>query len=309
MKTEMKDIKKYVQKTIFFLKKAKDIFVKYAWRFILFLKESWKSVIVFVPIFLVIYYLGGAFLSHKINTDLRFGPDNVKKGYTVVQMAADLIERETDKNLYTPNLPFVFPAYVLDDMPAFQKGILESVRGLVNVLAEGSAEENIIKAKELLNYAPDVWLFSKTKDFKIAPSSVAQYRKARRKLMEFNKHIQRSDIVLEKIRAKISADLWNISVYLESQLKTVGFFKADDVFYEALGRLYADYLFLRCVQNNMPQTQSALEALEDALSLRPLIVRGGALGHTFGANHLLELSYFALKAHAFLLDGYFSSIR
>ena len=303
------DIKKYIQKVIPFLKKTMNMSKKYIVHFISFLKESWRSVVVFVPVFLIVYYVGGAFLSHKIDTNIHFKSD-VTKGYAVIQTAADLIKRETDKNLYTPNLPFIFPAYILDDMPAFQKGIFKSIRGVVDVLAENTTDVNIIKAKELLSYPPNVWLFSKTKDFKIAPSSVAQYRRARRKLLEFNEKAEVSDIVSEKIRLKLSADLLDISTFLESQMETAGSLKADDAFYEALGRVYADYLFLRIVANkNMPQTEFALKALETALSLRPLFVRNGVLGRTLSTNHLFELSYFVLKAHAFLFDAYASEIR
>ena len=309
MKINTDKLKKIVQQIALLFKKAASIGQKLIKRFVLFLKKSWRSVIVFVPLFLVVYYIGGAFLSHKIDTDIHFTSD-AKKGYAVVQTAADLIERETDKNLYTPNLPFVFPAYILDDMPAFQNGIFISIQGVVDVLAEGNVEPNITKAKELLSYPPNVWLFSKTKDFKIALSSVAQYRKARRKSLEFNEHAEVSEIVLERITSKLSADLWNISEFLESQIKATAVWKADDVFYEALGRLYADYLFLRVTANqNMPQTGLALKALETALGLKPFFIRNGLLGHTVSTNHLLQLSYFALKAHTFLLDAYMSSIR
>lgn len=284
---------------LFLLKKVVEIFKKYGARLFVFLKNSWRSVLVFVPMFLLFYYVIGAALSHKVDLNLTFEPKKTGDGYVLVDLAAGLIERETEQNLYTPNLPVIFPAYVLDNMPAFQKGIFRSVRAVVGVMAKNSQSPDIIKAKELLDYPTDVWLFSKTKDFKIAPSSVAQYRKARRKLLEFNKQASPSLMLNEKIKKRLSADLSDISRFLEDEIKTVGFLKADDAYYEALGRLYADYLFLRLTP---PQYEPALKVIEEGLSLRPIVVRNGRLGHLFGTNHLIELSYFALKAHMLLVE-------
>lgn len=304
MKIEKKDVEKYIKKVGPFLKKAKDIFKKYTWATLLYLKKSWRSVMVFVPSFLVIYYVFGALLTHKIDTNLSFGESKEIKGYQALQTAADLIERETDKHLYTPNLPFVFPAYVLDNMPAFQRGILKSVSTVVAGVAKNYNEPNIQKAKELLSYSPNVWLFSKTKDFKIAPSSVAQYRKARRKLIEFNEQVAPSAAILQNIKMLIIKDLADISDFLDEKIKTTGFADADDVFYEAYGRLYADYLFLKPFKNeSAPQIGTALEMLETALSTEPTIVQNGAIGRAFAANHLLELSHFALKSYMLLLSG------
>lgn len=280
------------------LKKTAAVFKKYGARLFVFLKKSWRSVLVFVPMFLIFYYVIGAALNHKIDLNLTYEPKK-SGGYVLVDLAAGLIERETDENLYTPNLPVIFPAYVLDNMPAFQKGIFKSVRAVVEVMAKNSQSPDIIKAKELLDYPFNVWLFSKTKDFKIAPSSVAQYRKAHRKLLEFNKQASPSLMLNEKIKKRLAADLSDISRFLEDEVKTAGFLKADDVYYEALGRLYADYLFLKLTP---PQYGPALKAIEEGLSLRPIVVRNGRLGHFFGTNHLIELSYFALKAHMLLIE-------
>lgn len=283
----------------FLLKKTAAVFKKYGARFFVFLKKSWRSVLVFVPMFLFVYYVIGAALSYKIDLNLTFEPKKTSDGYALLDLAAGLIERETDEHLYTPCLPIIFPAYVLDNMPAFQKGVLKSVRAVVEVMAKNSQSPDIIKAKELLDYPFNVWLFSKTKDFKIAPSSVAQYRKARRKLLEFNKQASPSLMLNEKIKKRLSADLLDISRFLEDEVKTAGFMKADDVYYEALGRLYADYLFLRLTP---PQYGPALRVIEEGLNLRPIVVRNGRLGHFLGTNHLIELSYFALKAHTLFVE-------
>ena len=304
MKIEKNDIEKFAKKIIPFLKKTAQILKKCVLATLRYLKKSWRSVVVFVPSFLVIYYVFGALLSHKIDTDLSFGESKQTKGYQAIQTAADLIARETDKHLYTPNLPFVFPAYVLDNMPAFQKGIFKSVSAVVSKVAQSYNESSIQKAKELLDYAPDVWLFSKTKDFKIAPSSVAQYRKARRKLIEFNEQAAPTALVAQNIKMLIIDDFADISDFLDEKIKTTSAFKADDVFYEAYGRLYADYLFLKPFKTeSAPQIGIVLEMLEKALSLEPMIVQNGALGHAFKANHLLELSHFALKSYVLLSSG------
>ena len=84
MKFYIQSVKKYIQKIIPLLKKTKDIFFKYTLYFLSFLKKSWRSVIVFTPMFLIVYYTVGAFLSHKVDTNLHFSTQNTKKEFNLL---------------------------------------------------------------------------------------------------------------------------------------------------------------------------------------------------------------------------------
>jgi len=290
--------------------KAKPVFIKFVVNtfkkskvILSYLKNSWRSNLVIFSIVLIFYYVFGALISYKIDTNLNF-KNSQTQGYQTIQIAADLIKRETDEHLFTPNLPFIFPIYISDNMPAFQKGIFKSLQNIVRTVAKQHIqEEKIKKAQELLEYPSNVWLFSKTKDFKIAPSSVTQYRKARRYLLEFNKQVKTNSNVLTKVKSALSQDLADIGIFLEKQIPVCSFLKADDVYYEGLGRLYADYLFLKTYEcGECTNVNSALKAIQNVFEFKPLFIQNGALGHAFSSNRLIELAYFALKAHTLLND-------
>ena len=301
-KLQKEDIMRFYAKVKPVFKKWRGIIYKQLKAVFMYLKNSWRSSLAVFVVFIFVYYSFGLWIAYKIDTDLTF-KENETQGYQAVQIASDLIKRETDEHIFAPNLPFIFPIYISDNMPAFQKGIFESVKNMVRLIAVQHPAESVVKAKELLEYPSNVWLFSKTKDFKIAPSSVSQYRKARRNLLKFNEQIKISSNVLTELKSALSKDLADISVFLEGQIATGSFGKADDAFYEALGRLYADYLFLRTYRcEDCQSVNAAIAALEKAFELKPLFVQNGKLGRSFGANHLLELSYFSLKAHSLLSE-------
>ena len=72
-----------------------------------------------------LYYGVGSFIVHNIDDDLTFRPTEVPAGGSqAVAMAAALIERETVTHDWTPNNPWFFPSYPLDNMPNFQQGII-----------------------------------------------------------------------------------------------------------------------------------------------------------------------------------------
>lgn len=290
-------ILKQINKMKPFMKKTVEVMKKGALKIWNMLKRNRRSALVFLPIFLILYYVVGSAVSEKIDKNTNFEIKNVDKGYAYVQASADLIRREIDEHLFTPNLPFVFPAWALDNMPAFQKGIIGQLQSVAHTSALNVNSEALQKADELLSYPSEVWLFSQTKDFRIEPSSVAQYRKARRYLLKFNEHAKRDDAMFEKILAALYEDLANIQTLLEKQIATQKSGNADDVFYFSQGRLYALYVVMKAIQKDSGTDLSSVsEPMEQALNLNPTYVKNGALAGFSSPNHLLELAYFTLKA-------------
>ena len=157
--------------------------------FCAYVRRSWKSIAVILPLVLLLYYTIGGYVTNTIDKNISFESKVYDRGLNVVGIGADLIKREVDDNMWTPNLPFIFPGYVLDNMPAFQTGVIQSVASSANIMSKIFDNEELKKANELLKYPPNIWILSKSDDLALAPSSGAQYRKARNALLKFNKEL------------------------------------------------------------------------------------------------------------------------
>ncbi len=259
-----------------------------------YIQKSWKSLVVIVPTLIVLYYGIGSLYCEKIDKNLQFEQKNQTTTNSVFETMSRLITREIDKHMYTPNLPFVFPAYILDNMPAFQSGIMLSLSDVVHEIALQATDENLKKADELLSYPLDVWLFSKTKDFKLEPSSTAQYRKAKQFLLKVPSHVLSDpNIVLDAV----AHNLIFTEKELNEAMEIKKFRKADDAFYKAQGRLYTSYVLLKAIEQEYHILfDDVYQALEKGVVLDPLIIRNGNSGSSFSPNHLLELAYLTLKS-------------
>src|SRR5690242_11560370 len=74
----------------------------------------------------VLYYVGGVLWVQKIDDDPTFGATTIvpESGSRAVAVAADLIDREVNQHRWVANDPFFQPGYLLDNMPAYQTGMV-----------------------------------------------------------------------------------------------------------------------------------------------------------------------------------------
>lgn len=279
--------------------------------------SSWKTLSGAIVCFLFLYYVVGALLVENVNvTDVYQLPKTSRHKSEIAASMAFLIDREIDAKMWTPNLPPVFPAYILDNMPNFQIGIITAVRDHAYVLknfANKTPEQmkNTKKAEEFLRYSPYVWLMSKKGSFGLAPSANAQYRKARSELLKYNEadftvyeadfevYLRRLSKVLRLLVQK------NDSHIIEHSPE---FFdtKADELFYRTRGYAFAawqiaaaagfDYKTLLVRNNVYTEWTYLLSSLQKAAELKPLMVRNGKIDGVFGANHLLAQNYYLERA-------------
>ncbi len=264
-----------------------------------------------------LYYVVGALLIENVNVSnvYQLPKENRHKSEIAATMAF-LIDREIDTKMWTPNLPPVFPAYILDNMPNFQIGIITAVRDHAYVLknfANKTPEQlkNTKKAEEFLRYSPYVWLMSKKGSFGLAPSANAQYRKARSELLKYNKadftvYEHDFDVYLRRLTKVLRLLIQkNDSQIIEHSAEFLDT-KADDVFYRTRGYAFAtwqiavaagfDYKTL-LVQNNVYNEWTyLLSSLQKAAEFKPLLVRNSKVDSIFGANHLLAQSYYLERA-------------
>ena len=196
--------------------------------------------------FLLVYYGLGSLFVENMNVTHTYPLPKVSRNKSeVIGTLAFLINREIDKKMWTPNLPAAFPAYVLDNMPNFQIGIMTAVRdgagtmrNFVNKTPE--QQKHIKKAEELLRYSPYVWLTAKKGKVGLAPSANAQYRKARIELLKYNDEnfiLYQADFetyltrLSSALRRLIQKNDSRIIEHSSALLDT----KADDVFYMTRG--------------------------------------------------------------------------
>ncbi|MBR1601102.1 MAG: DUF2333 family protein [Alphaproteobacteria bacterium] len=309
--TMFNNVKKYKLKNTVIYKFGKKLLKK--------MSDSWKILITTIPMFLIFYYVLGSKIVENIDIQTQYKID--KNDSAPFFMTADamsfLIKREVDDKMWTPNLPVVFPAYILDNMPHFQIGIITAVKDITGTLRymkyNTDKQKNEIKnAYELLSYAPNIWLMSRKGKFNLAPSSNSQYRKAGNELRKFmHDVIYKPDVDdLRLLLKKISAKLQKLTLDSEAYHQENASFwfdrGADDLFYMHKGYAFAmwqisntlcrDYKNL-IVKNNLYEDWTRMSAsLKKAAEYSPYVIRNGRADSSFTPPHLLMQNYYLLRS-------------
>ena len=280
--------------------------------FIVYLTERWRVVLIGLAGFFCLYYGLGAAVSSKINNSLDeaipIAAENVAPGHTVAALV-HILKTQVDDSPWTPALPAIFPAAVLDNLPNFQIGAKDGVRYMVKRLSKYYKNKNLQEAETLLNYPADIWLFSQIGQDKLAPGSAKQYRKALAELKDFA-----SSSVTGSLPAEYELSNWlsGIEYLFEKQLNILQKhiqehntdlwdWKADDIFYQTQGTIYAvhyilsalakDYQDIIVEHGQYEKLTEALGYLRDAVALSPVVIKNAPRQDTFAANHLVYLGF------------------
>lgn len=307
-------IKKFLATAIDFLRQHNPLTLQNLSAALTFMRKSWRSIAILLPVFLLVYYVAGSWATHNIDKSVISGITRPDKGLATAETIQNLLRREVDDNMWTPNLPIIFPGYILDNMPQYQSGILKSLKTVVETLSRHYDSENLNKAAKLLNYPTNIWLLSKTENLALAPSSGAQYRKAYKLLNRFNNEplLQKNDsndVLIDTLHTILN-NTNHILAELETQIREYSSNwtdnQADNVFYYNQGRIYGYYAIMKALSEDFKQQildngqyeawTSVNKTLEDAFLLDPLIVRNGELSGSFSPNHLAILGYYTAKA-------------
>lgn len=201
---------------------------------VLFVSSWWHVILIAFAALVFLYYPIGGLMVSSIDTNTSY---EIKEPETnqsaTVDMMAFIINREVNEKMWTPNLPFFFPSYFLDNMPAFQLGMFDTLAKFSSGFAERTGNlvmaddlpHHLQEAAVLLKYPGTVWMFSPTNRLLPAPSANTQYRKARKHLIKFNAALadgsevwykKPEDLTLLLNRAR--SDLWkNATRQLELQ--------------------------------------------------------------------------------------------
>lgn len=299
---------------------------KYFRYIFLFIGSWWHTLLFMLIIFLFLYYPLGGLITHKIDktTDYELGQISPEQSATLETMSF-IVNREVNEKMWTPNLPFFFPSYFLDNMPNFQMGVISGVSTVASAMASridtsisGSKDEHHLKqAADLLRYNGRIWMFSPTNRFTPVPSAHTQYRKARTHLIKFNQNLKSGHTVFYKTPSDLAWYLKRITLSLKKSLRALETqireennsfidLKADDVFYYNQGKLYAFYLLQKAlaydyketiVKNDLYQSWTqAAKALEDGVTLDAYYIRNGQMNALTAPNHLSYLAFYTLKS-------------
>ena len=288
--------------------------------------DSWtKLIFVGTLVFVCLYYPLGALFSSNINTDTSYEPSQKSSKSAIIDTASYIIYREVYVNSWTPSLPFIFPASMLDNMPAFQLGLMSAVNKTISTLEqierlEVAATNNkhpLQIAAELLRYPGTIWMFSSDNKLIPAPSSNSQYRKARKQLQKYSQLLNEGRAIyttdaqsLKAILQKIEQDLISCATQTETHIREHSSdffdFNADSIFFYEQGKLYGYYLLLKSATLDYknillqyeiyPSWTTLLRTLQDASEINPFIIRNANRESSFAPNHLIGLDNYTLKA-------------
>ncbi|MGE3293411.1 MAG: DUF2333 family protein [Geminicoccaceae bacterium] len=273
----------------------------------------------------MLYFAGGAIWVHEIDDDPAFDAEVVvpQNASRTVAVAADLVDREVNQNRWVANDPFFQPGYLLDNMPAYQSGIVNAVGRfttelrdrIARVRGSSAVDADLESAAGRLNYPGDVWIFEWS-GTPVQPSSESQYRRGIEDLRRYNERLAQGQAVYER-RAdnllatldRISGDLGAASAALTVEVDegSTNFldFNADEMFYSIKGKLYAYYLILRELEQDFPDVvreknlqanwADLLTSLRLGATLHPWIVSNGPLDSMATPNHLAAEGFLLLR--------------
>lgn len=280
---------------------------------------------------LVIYYGVGMAWYNTIADDIEFQPSEeyaTQGGAKAVATAAALVDREA--NRWSPNKPWLHPAYGLDNMPNYQLGVLYSASRFAIEMGDalgrrrGSSaiDPDLDRAAGLLKYDGTIWYWG-SGNFVPTATADSQYREGVDALVSYNKRLAAGEATYERradnlidLLNRVASDLGSASAALDERtlLSNAGYFdtRADDLFYNIKGRLYGYALILRDVGSDfgsvIAEKQSTglweqmLTSLRTAAEMDPLIVANGKQDGMFVPSHLSAQGFYLLRARTQLKE-------
>jgi hypothetical protein len=280
----------------------------------------------------LVYYPVGMLVVHKIDDDPAFAPTAVPaNGSRAVALAAALIGREVDKNGWTANDPFFLPGALLDNMPNFQQGIIAALARFAFEMTDqigrsrgsSQADPDLQEAAGQLQLPGNKWVWDPATSLAFTATSEQQYRRAMRALLHYNQRLaagqatfeRRADNLLATLE-RIAADLGSASAALEDRIEQhsgdIIDFRADDLFYNTKGRLYAYALLLRELGTDFDKVvadkdlktvwQQTVDNMMVAARLQPWWVVNGSPDSQFFPSHLASQGFFLLRARTQLRE-------
>jgi hypothetical protein len=279
-----------------------------------------------------LYFLIGMIQMRQIDNDPGFSATQVTEGgLRSVDIAAALIEREVTTNEWVMNSPPFSPGVLLDNMAAFQDGIMyglgrfttEMVDNLARSRGSSQVDPNLDRANGLLRYPGDIWTFELGQSLAPQITSEEQYRAARNALLSYNTRLANGEalfdprpdnllILLERIIADVGSQAALLDRMVWNGPRSIVDPAVDWLFFNTKGRIYAYYMLLRELEHDFADViqqqglgrvwSQMLGGFREAASHVPFMVINGEPGGLFTPSHLAEQGFMVLRAKTQLLD-------
>ena len=275
-------------------------------------------------VMLMVYYPVGMILNNRVEDDLGLAPAtrfDIPGGSKAVAIAATIVARDSDH--WLPNAPFWHPAAALDNAPNFQLGTIYAVSRFAMELGDvlgrvrgtSAIDANLNKAAGLLKYDGTTWYWGQGNIIP-KPKAETQYQEAVEYLEAYNHDVAAGKSTYDK-RAdnliafldRVTADLGSASAELDARAQAGGGyldFDADDVFYNAKGKLYGYYMILSALGEDfalvVKEKQAGeiyanmLASLKTGAAMDPLIVVNGDPDSITMPSHLRAIGFPLLRA-------------
>lgn len=281
---------------------------------------------------LFVLYPAIALFHSTIDDDPGFAPKAgaLKPGMShAVAASAALIRREVGKHGWAANAPWFSPTALLDNMPNFQKGIVEALGHFAFAMTDqigrsrAGADADLQRAAGLLQYPPDVWVWNPGTSLWPTATSDSQYREAMHALRQYNQRLAAGQAVFDRgaynlqyTLDRIAADLGSSSSAIQDHIeKTSGFpleGRTDDIFYTVKGQMYAYYIVLEGLQADFAPViaqrdlsrpwSTMMESFRAGIALEPAIVLDGAPDSDVFPCTLCGEGFYLLRARAQLKE-------
>ena len=122
-------LKSFVSALWMGIKNSHKVYESFVQTLTFFIKSWWHLLLIALVFVVGLYYPLGAYFIHDIDKNPNYEVKPLDKTQSAaVETLAFVINREVNDKMWTPNLPFFFPSYFLDDMPNFQLGMMDAVR-------------------------------------------------------------------------------------------------------------------------------------------------------------------------------------
>jgi hypothetical protein len=279
----------------------------------------------------VLYPLIALFHS-TIDDDPDFAPKTVVPGAShAVAAGAALINREIHKHGWMANAPWFSPNALLDNMPNYQKGIVQALSRFALDMSDrigrsgatAQVDPDLKNAADLLRYQPDIWIWSPSVSLLPTATSEQQYKRAAKALRAYNKRLgsgqaafdRRADnlqVTLDRIGADLGASSATIQDHLDRLSGWPFDTTSDDVFYTVKGQIYAYYIVLKGLQVDFAPViaqrdlsrpwANMMTSLRAGIALRPMIVLNGAPDSDVFPCTLCGEGFYLLRARAQLRE-------
>jgi len=297
-------------------------------------KKSVVGITIAIAVFAALYYPIGMMVIHGINDDINYSPPaaEVPKGASFsVAATAGLIGREVETARWTANDPWFLPGAALDNMPNFQQGVISALARFAFELTDqigrtrGSSQTDtdLQEAAGLLQYSGTKWVFDFSTSLAPTATSEAQYIKAQRSLLNFNKRLASGEAVFDRRADNLMAtldrmalDLGSSSAALDSHIATHGGsvfdFQADDLYYNVKGQLYGYTILMREIARDFENVIAErdlvkswalmMKSFEHAATLDPWVIVNGSPDSQFAPSHLAAQGFYLLRARTQLRE-------